>query len=239
VLGALAALGAGASLGALSSVHCGAMCGPLVAVSCRREGHTDRGELGSYLLGRAAGYVLVGGAAAAVGAPLVSGAAGRGVQLTVAGLVAVVLVVRGVTLLRHKQSTSGLVTLGRGTSAQRWLAGLVRMLPRRSGGLGLATALFPCGALWTALLAAVATGSMALGALSMAAFAIASSPSLVLPSVLASRVQQLGTRRRWVESAAGVLMLMLAIWVVGAPIRSIAQARASADSAPVCAHCHR
>jgi sulfite exporter TauE/SafE len=216
-----AALLAGAGLGLASTLHCAAMCGPLVGASCTRPDArgVDPTRAGAYVGARAFGYGIGGALAGALGAPI-AGSWQTPVRLLAALAAAVVIARAGLALLRA--SAPRLATLGVGGSAPR-LATLGVGRPRRRAFppalLGLATAVFPCGALLGALLLASTTGSALSGALAMIAFSIASLPGL-LGAVLgvASLAGQLGR----VRVVAGALLLALAgITVVEATMAAI------------------
>ncbi|RME48814.1 MAG: sulfite exporter TauE/SafE family protein, partial [Deltaproteobacteria bacterium] len=85
-------------------------------------------------------------------------------------------------------------------------------LPKRGIGLGLVTAILPCGMLMAAWMLAIATGDPLRGALVMLLFATASLPGLLLPLLL----------RRWIAwnfspRAQGVAWCLLALWLMMRP----------------------
>ncbi|MGZ3420555.1 MAG: sulfite exporter TauE/SafE family protein [Polyangiales bacterium] len=219
----LLALAAGATLGAASGFHCIAMCGPLAAATCGKSARTST----EYLGGRLLGYSIVGAIAGVVGAPIATGASGGVLRVMVALLVAGVLVYRGLSWVRPE-----LITLRKKPRAS-YFDRLLPLLPRRGLGLGLATAIFPCGALLGGIVAAAASGTATLGALLMAAFAIGSAPLLMIPSLLGPRLSdklRSGTGRR----VAGMALLAVAAWVVAVPIFALA----SQPSKPACCQHH-
>jgi sulfite exporter TauE/SafE len=219
----LLALAAGATLGAASGFHCIAMCGPLAAATCGKSARTS----GEYLVGRLVGYSAVGAVAGAIGAPIATGAGGGVLRVIVALLVGAVLVYRGLSWVRPQ-----LVTLRKKPRAS-FFDRLLPLLPRRGVGLGLATAIFPCGALLGGVVAAAAAGTATLGLLVMAAFALGTAPLLMVPTVigprLASRLRG-GAGRR----VAGVALLAVAAWVVAVPIVALA----SQPQKPACCQHH-
>lgn len=225
----LVALGTAAALGASSGAHCAAMCGPLAAVGCSREGHIDGRRSAGYLGGRALGYAAAGGLAGGLGAPLAAGSAGTALRMGIALIVAIVLIYRALAFLRPA-AAARLVTLGKKPKGPGLLDRLVPLLPRRGLGLGLATAVFPCGALWGALLAASASGSPAMGALMMTVFALASVPLLMLPALLGARIGvhlQEGRARK----LAALALVAAAVWVVVPPALAMMQ-----PASPSCCH---
>lgn len=225
------ALAAGAALGAASGFHCIAMCGPLAAATCTRKGGgVERRTLGEYLGGRAVGYTIVGGIAGAAGAPLVTGATGGVLRIVVAALVALVLVARGVAWL---WPSSPLVKLRRKKPGPSLLDRFLPLLPRRGLGLGLATAVFPCGALLGGIVAAAATGAWTLGAMTMFAFALGSAPLLVVPTLVGAKIPQ-RLREGWGRRIAGAALIAVGAWVVAVPVLAMA----SQPSKPACCQHH-
>jgi uncharacterized protein len=222
------ALGTALALGAASGAHCAAMCGPLAAVGCAWEGRVSGRRAAGYLGGRGLGYAALGALAGGVGAPFAAGAAGAGVRLGVAVLVAAVLVGRAASWLWPARAARAkgavLLRLGRGPAGPPagpgLLARVLPLLPRRGVGMGLATAVFPCGALLGGVLAAAASGSAALGAAMMAVFALGSAPLLLLPALLGAR---LGPRLRegWPRRASALALLAVAAWMVTPPLLAL------------------
>lgn len=234
----LLAVTAGAALGAASGFHCIAMCGPLAATACsKREGGVDEGSTAQYLAGRALGYSAVGAIAGAMGAPIASGTSGGVLRLIVAALVAGVLATRAIAWLRPAKAARSLIPLrlrkpGRAASAA--FARILPFLPRRGLGLGLATAIFPCGALFGGVVAAAGAGSSGLGALTMLAFALGSAPLLMVPALVGARIPE-RLREGWGKKAAAVVLLAIAAWVVATPVVALAK---PAPQKSCCAHQH-
>ncbi|MDI1475938.1 sulfite exporter TauE/SafE family protein [Polyangium sp. y55x31] len=212
-------LGTAAALGATSGVHCAAMCGPIAAVGTSREGRLDARRAFGYLGGRALGYTALGGAAGALGAPFAAGSAGNVVRLVLAILVAAALVYRAIVLVRPTAGEK-LVALGRGPREGRFFQKIARYIPRRGMGLGLATALFPCGALFAGVVAASSAGSGPLGAAMMLVFAAASAPLLMLPAALSANVAA-RISGRFARNVGALALVAAAAWVMTPPIRSM------------------
>jgi uncharacterized protein len=147
---------AGAGVGLASSFHCVAMCGPLAVASCSR-----RTSVVSYSLARIAAYTVVGAVVGAIAAPL-TGSHQVPIRIAAAALAAFVLVRAAMKLLRPAPA---LVKLRKKS----------RLHPAL---LGAATSLFPCGALLSGWIVASTSGSAIAGALTMMAFALASTPAL-------------------------------------------------------------
>jgi sulfite exporter TauE/SafE len=229
----LLAIATGATLGAASSLHCAAMCGPLAAVACNGERGIDRSATLQYLGGRALGYAIVGAIAGAVGAPLVAGASAGVVRVVIAGMIAAVLATRAIAWLRPAGAPPLVrLRLAKPRPGLGIVARILPLLPRRGVGLGLATAIFPCGALIGGVVGAAATGSAPLGALAMVGFAFGSAPLLLAPALASARLSEVlrgGVGRK----IAGLAMLAVAIWIVAVP--TLALARPS----PAKTCCHR
>lgn len=227
----LLSMGTAAALGATSGLHCAAMCGPIAAVGTSADGKLDKSLVFRYLGGRTIGYAVLGGAAGAVSAPFAGGEAGEAVRLVLSVVVAVLLVYRAVVLVRPGVSER-LVKLGRGPSDAGFFRTLVRFVPRRGFGLGLATSLFPCGALLAAVVAAASSGSALAGAAMMAVFSLASAPLLMLPAFAAAKVGA-GLRSAWARKLGAAVLVAAAAWVVAPPIRNLL---APAEKPACCAH---
>ncbi len=221
----LLAAAAGAALGAASGFHCIAMCGPLAATACaKREGGVDKASTAQYLGGRAIGYSAIGAIAGAMGAPIASGTSGGVLRVVVAAMVAGVLATRAIAWLRPA-GKAPLVPLRLRKPGRRLTAAFGRILPflpRRGLGLGLATAIFPCGALFGGVVAAAGAGSAALGALTMLAFALASAPLLMVPAIVGARIPE-RLREGWGKRVAAVALLAVAVWVVATPVAALAK----------------
>ena len=90
---------------------------------------------------------------------------------------------------------------------------LRRVLQTRSPGvpfgLGLLNGLLPCGLVYGMLAKAATTGSASGGALTMAAFGLATLPALALAGALGSRLTP--GRRVWMQRASGVLIVALGL----------------------------
>lgn len=184
----ITAILAGAGVGFASSFHCALMCGPLASAAC-----TTRDEATRYSAARGIGYAIVGALVGVLAAPL-TGRYQAPVRIVAAGIAAFVLLRAGVQLMRKR-------------TREPWVQ-LRRSRPRlRPWLLGLATSVFPCGALLSGLAIASTSGSALAGAVTMATFAFTSTPGLMLGAFAApSLVKRVaGTRR-----IAGALLIALA-----------------------------
>lgn len=216
-----AILTASALLGIASSAHCIAMCGPLVVAGCARAKGGGRSTFG-YLGGRLVSYAVVGGIAGSIGGPLVVAAStSREVRIAMGWLLAASVAWVAIKWMR-KPAKTGLIGLRTKPAApSRVQLLLARLVPARGIGLGLATGLFPCGALASALVVAATTGTAYGGALAMSAFALASAPALLALALFGKNaVAWVGTKA-WIEKARpamGVALLGLAAWLGVSPL---------------------
>lgn len=157
----LALIASAGLLGLAATPHCAAMC----SAPCALAGGKRPASL---MAGRFIGYAA-GGAAAAASVEVLARAS-QGVTLLQPAWV----------LLQAAMLLLGLSLLVRGRmpvwlSAVRW-----RPLPRQAFVSGLAWVAIPCGLLHAALLLASLSGSIAGGAATMAVFALASMPGLLI-----------------------------------------------------------
>lgn len=227
----LVSLGTAAALGLTSSVHCAAMCGPLVAVGTTAHGMFQKRPAVEYFIGRFAGYSILGALAGGIAAPLTSGEIGESVRLVLAVFVALLLVYRAIVLVRPRAGER-LLRLGKRPASMGLLQKLARLIPRRGIGLGLATALFPCGALYAGVLAAASSGSALLGGVMMAVFALASFPLLVGPAIAAATFGA-KLQNAWMRKLGASVLLAAAAWVFVPVIRfAMAPAEKPACCAP-------
>jgi sulfite exporter TauE/SafE len=178
--------------------HCVGMCGPLVATYTLQNGgdrvaaagQAVRQHLGSHLLynaGRITTYTAMGA---------VMGLAGSFVQVaaTLGGLQRTIHLVAGLTMILLGLNMAGWLPKWRPSKPsgkpglyQR----LVFRLVNQSKGhghfvLGLVLGLMPCGVLYTAEIAAAATGNPWRGAALMAAFGLGTAPALLSVGLMSS-----------------------------------------------------
>jgi hypothetical protein len=172
--------------GLAGGAHCAAMCGPLVGIACRARDGVSGGEwlrhALAYNAGRIASYAMAGAITGAVGA---GGLALRGEPLTQQ----VMLAAMGVSLIVMAAYVAGVAPLVRGIEAAGAVAWrrigpvsrrfLPASTPARAFGLGLVFGWLPCGMVYVALIAALATAHPLHGALVMAAFGLGTLPNLL------------------------------------------------------------
>lgn len=239
-----------AALGLASSLHCIGMCGPLAAGACSMPGaraaspgasaippeeRASGTRAAEYLGGRLGGYTAAGAVAGALAQPLALGSAGGYVRFAAGVVVGLALARTAIRWLRPLRRER-LVTLGkRRRSTDGVLTALLRLVPRRAWGLGVITALFPCGALLGGLLAAAASGSPSTGAAMMALFALASSPALLGTILLGGRLsRRLSANGGQARRIFAVTMLAFAGWTIAAPLSALVRSNEQA----ACCHAH-
>ncbi|MBK6849105.1 MAG: sulfite exporter TauE/SafE family protein [Proteobacteria bacterium] len=199
--------------GLLGTLHCAAMCGPLALAA------TDgklRGAL-AYLGGRFLGYAAVGAVLGAVGEHAMCRLPMATVNLVSSVLLVAALVWQAWRALRARRPAPRPAAIGRAPRVPLTsrLGTLLARLPRRGLGLGLATAVLPCGMLIPAWTLAMTSGGAPSGALVMLAFGAASAPGLLAPLLAGPALVRLGARVPAGVQAA--LWLALAIYVGARP----------------------
>jgi len=206
-----------------SVLHCAGMCGPFVlgqvmadagVATAARYGEWRRlsgAALLPYHLGRATTYTLLGTVAGAV--------TGLFATTAIFGWLA-----GGLLLLAALLMLTQALGLATGGANAPFAAGLTRLAsplaaargPAARYALGVVLGFLPCGLLYGALAAAGGSGTAAIGALSMAAFAAGTMPALIVVGWLGAIARQrLSGTARWLAVplllANALLMTMLAI----------------------------
>ncbi|MDP2341856.1 MAG: sulfite exporter TauE/SafE family protein [Deltaproteobacteria bacterium] len=203
-------------------VHCAGMCGPLLLgldVAGTRAGSSVAGGALRTLLyqaGKGCSYAVLGALAGLIGAGLEEVSTRAGALLAV-GFGVLALLHSGGLLARARDDTVQIGATKTTTTTTTTLLSWVRPLlvsrhPLRPFFLGLALAFLPCMiSLWALGLAAL-TSSPAWGALVMLALAAATTPLLILTSVLSRGARWLSARARSrVQQASAVVA---GLWLV-------------------------
>lgn len=172
-LGATSALGA-LAIGASGGAHCFMMCGPLACAATGAQDSRGRAIL-AHQGSRVAAYTLAGGIAGALGSELAR-LSPFDLRPALPWVVVAGLLVAALDLTRRLPD---LPFAGR---VLRAAAARARRLPvyLRASLLGAVSPLLPCGLSASALLVAAASGSLLGGLVTMALFALASAPGLLL-----------------------------------------------------------
>lgn len=204
-------------LGFVGSVHCAGMCGPLALALP----HWGRGQ-GSFLagrllynLGRLFTYGILGAIFGLVGQGATLVGLQRWVSLTLGALILMGLVIS--PRLAHQ------VPIARGVNwLKQRLGGFLqsRGLPALFG-VGLLNGLLPCGLVYVAAAAAVATGDVLSGVRYMLVFGLGTVPMLLIISLLGAKLRfsfRLRMQRLIPASLALVgVLLMLRGMALGIP----------------------
>ncbi|MGB5808973.1 MAG: sulfite exporter TauE/SafE family protein [Polyangiales bacterium] len=202
------ALIAGAAAGLASIPHCTVMCGPLSAYAC--SGCSPVSGQARYQLGRFISYSALGAVVGAAGGAAAVALPGSWGSALLSWSLALGLGVAAFRLWRRPRTRLVQVTtkpIPRRAEFER--PGFVAALGRHPFGVGLATALLPCGALAAAVLIAASTGSAAGGAMSMLAFSVVSGAGLIVVSWVFERMA-----RRPMPAASRTLAVVLALGAV-------------------------
>jgi len=223
--------------GVMGSLHCTAMCGPLVlAATMPSEAGAAGGPrksggllIAAYQLGRLAGYAALGAVAGTLGAGIFSGIAGTTLSWVSTALIALTFGVLAWKAWRGEPPHLLPASLSQGPL--RRILG-ARSLPpfARAGGVGLLSALLPCGWLHSFVLAAATMRSPQAGAVLMAVFWTGTLPALSLAPLLIRKL--LNPLRQTAPRASALLLLLAALASIGlqwAP-RAITQARLAAGA---------
>lgn len=180
--------------GLIGTPHCAGMCGPLCATA------RDAPSMAAWHFGRIGAYATLGALGATLGG-LPSG--GRVAALGAAVLIVYsAAVIAGVVQPLHV-AIPGVSTLG------RRLVGDPSLLAKAA--FGALAALLPCGLLWAAFAGATALGDARLGAASMIAFGLGTTPGPLAAALGARRLAMAGP---WARRGVATLVLASGLWVV-------------------------
>lgn len=213
-------------LGLASGVHCIGMCGGIVAAfssqGAVRPVHgphaRPRGAslpmLALFNTGRVGAYALAGAVAGALGSAGGYAASVAGVQTAFYVLANLMLVLIGLHLAGISPLLARLEALG-GPLWRRIQPHAARFLPAntpvRALVAGSLWGWLPCGLVYGMLATAVATGSIAGGALTMLAFGLGTVPNMMLAGLALARLRRFAARRS-VRLGAGGLVLAFGIF---------------------------
>lgn len=234
----LAAVVLGLTLGAGSSLHCVAMCGPLQAFAALDPaGASSPSRVLRYQLGRVLGYTTLGAISGAVGggvSDLVPAWSEALLSVGLAFSLALVALQLWPRAVRPASATPTPLGLGpRAPTLRERLARLSTSLVSRARGtplgLGLASALLPCGALAAAVLAAASTASSASGVLLMASFAATSGLVVTLAGLALGRVSF--TRSPALSRAMALTLALGALVLVLRPAAPVSEGSSCHGSA--------
>jgi len=203
-------------VGLLSGVHCLGMCGSIVGVftaQVPREKSRWPFHL-AYSGGRIASYALAGALVGAVGQTGMLWRDEVPVQHLLFALSSTMLILLGLYLAGVWGAVRRLELLGSGLW-RRLQPFTTRLLPvntvPRALGLGALWGWLPCGLVYSVLITALASGSAARGALTMAAFGLGTLPNLLAIGLFWESL------RGWVQSppvrrTAGLLVIGFGVY---------------------------
>lgn len=194
-----------------SAAHCVGMCTPFVFMVSRRYGlpagaHLPWAAQAWYHAGRLTTYGLLGALGGAVGVALQLAGALVGLQRAAALLAGGALMLTGLASLLSLAPAGG-----PGAWASTLTSSLGRRMPGHPYALGLVLGLLPCGLLYSAVVAAMATGSAASGAAGVVLFGLGTAPALVGVSLADALFVR---RRALLNRLAQVFVLVMGVWFV-------------------------
>ena len=196
-------------LGLAGSIHCAGMCGPL-ALALPQAGRGLAGSLAgraAYNLGRMVTYCLLG---------IVLGLLGKTAVL--AGLQRTLSIVLGLTLVLGVLATRKFALSRTSVWLVQRLKGHISGLLRRRSAVSLATlgllnGLLPCGLVYVAGVAAIASGGIFKGALYMVVFGAGTVP-MMLAIGLSGRLVPVNLRLRLLKAVPAVVCLLGALLIL-------------------------
>lgn len=228
------------SLGLVSSLHCIQMCGPIVVsyslpLSTKSPGRQLGAHL-SYNAGRILTYSILGSLAGVMGKSLgfIGNLAGiENITATVAG---VLMILTGLVMLDLLPQL-GLKNIDPLLFLSRLLKPIGKNISSNTTTskfiLGLTLGFLPCGLIYAALLKSMATGTPLAGGLTMMAFGLGTSGSLMLIGMFSSSIKlKLG---RWGGRLAAISVTLLGVFLVWRGVMAMMVSTAAATSG---AHCH-
>lgn len=200
--------------GLLGGVHCLGMCGGIVtAISLTGTGNRPLLLLG-YNLGRLASYVLIGALLGGLSSWGLAQTSYLPLQQGLFALANVLLILLGLYLAGVSSLVGRIEKLG--VPVWQRLQPLARRFlpvrhPLHSIAVGAIWGWVPCGLVYTASLAALATHSATSGALAMLCFGLGTLPNLLLMGSFASQLHSL-KQKRPVRLFAGLTVCALGVW---------------------------
>lgn len=195
-------LGAGLLMGAGSALHCAAMCGPIMMATSSLFGQNKNLTKGLVfqMAGKTFTYVLIG---------LLFGFLGKLISLTVfqerlmlvAGLLLVLISLQGWFNLAAYTKASQTLT--------KWIGTKIKALIRYPFFIGLLHGLIPCGMVYAAGIASLASHSAINGGLFMLGFGLGTLPILVVVGLGAKKVFSVLRNKKWLQHVPSLLLGIL------------------------------
>jgi sulfite exporter TauE/SafE len=200
----LALVGTLALMGLASVPHCALMCAAPCAAAV---GGGQAPAVAGFQIGRLIGYAAVGAVAAMAFGLLREASAANAVLRPLWTLLQSALFALGLFLLISGRWPAWLGQMGsKPSNAVRW---------QRATGSGLLWFAWPCGVLQGALLVAALANTPLGAASAMAAFALASSPGLLLAPVLLRKLLARPGAQTWAPRLAGAMLVLASSWALG------------------------
>lgn len=197
----------------ISLGHCVGMCGPLVAAFALSRQQSNPSVVGMaghslvYHVGRVTSYAILGAIMGFAGATFLAGDTGRQIEGALSLLVAVIMLLLGLTLLGRIPGLAWLENLPWKDKVTCHLqAALASPSPWRSYGMGFANGWLPCGPVFAAAMTAAATGAIFKGALAMVLFGAGTLPLMM---VLTAGAGRMGPRLRTSMNRVGAVLIVL------------------------------
>ncbi len=206
--------------GLLGSGHCFGMCGGIAGSLGALSGGTEKKQLLmpalQFNLGRMLGYAILGAVAAGI-----IGAAGEIMALKAYGkwlrvLTAVMVMLIG---LRFLVDWGGLNLFEKGGAGiwKRIMPIATKVSQRHDWigrtGLGICWGFLPCGLVYTVLMTAASTGTVAAGALTMFAFGAGTAPAMMGLTAAAPALSTF-LSDKLVRRIVGFSLIVLALWML-------------------------
>ena len=200
--------------GLLGGVHCLGMCGGIVAAISVTGTSQKPAMLLGYNLGRLASYSLMGALLGGLSEWGMAQANYRPLQVGLFALANILLILLGLYLAGFSAMVGRIEKLG--SPLWQHLQPLARRFlpvrhPLHSIVVGAIWGWVPCGLVYTASLAALATQSASGGALAMLSFGLGTLPNLLLMGTFATKLQQL-KQQRPVRLLAGLTVCTIGLW---------------------------
>lgn len=208
------------TLGVLgSAAHCVGMCTPFVLMVSRRYAlpagaHIPWVAQAWYHAGRLTTYGLLGAAGGVLGSALQTAGALVGLQRAAAIVAGGVLVITGAASLLSLAPAGG-----PGTWVGRVTSRLGRRMPGHPYALGVLLGLLPCGLLYSAVVAAMATGSALKGAAGLVLFGLGTAPALLGVSLADAMLVR---RRAVLNRLSQVFVLAMGAWFLWRAVLPVA-----------------
>jgi sulfite exporter TauE/SafE len=206
---------AAAAAGLLGGVHCAGMCGGIVAsLSVSARGPLAARQL-AFNAGRIASYATAGAVVGATGSFIGMAGPAFAAQTALFVVANVLMVLLGLYIAGWGRAVLRLESAGRGL--WRRVEPVARRLfpvdtTRKALAAGALWGWVPCGLVYSMLALALASGSALSGAAVMAAFGLATLPTLLVAGFAAQRIASL-RKSPWLRYSAG--MAIIALGIVG------------------------